>query len=72
MAKGYEERERRGWEARAWMVTYLLQPWGFKGQPSDLLRPVQDEAAFEKLAGITEPGDVFDAMVKKQSERKKG
>lgn len=71
MAKGYQERDRRAWEARAWMVAYLLQPWSKKPiTPADLLKPATDEVEFEKLAGITDPGEAFDTMVRKQEERK--
>lgn len=70
-AEGYRWRERRQLEGRAWMIAYLLKPWGFKGEPKDLLPPEPGDASqFEQLAGITDPGESFDAMVKKQAERK--
>lgn len=72
MCEGYRWRERREYEARAWELTHLLRAWGsFKGQPKDLLPPEPgSEAEFDKLAGVTDPGESFDAMVQRQAERK--
>lgn len=56
-AEGYRWRDEREWESWAYRTTVLLQPWGFKGKPKDLLPNAQhNDAAFEQLAGMTAPG----------------
>ena len=69
MAQGYRDREQRAMEARAWVVAHLLQPWGFKGQPKDLL-PSPNDAEFDRLLDPPDPAAEFDAMVEKQRQRK--
>lgn len=50
-AEGHRWRDERDWEAWAYRTAVLLQPWGFKGAPKDLLPKYapQSEAAFERL-----------------------
>lgn len=50
-AEGYRWRDEREWESWAYRTAILLQPWGFKGQPKDLLPkpPSTTDTAFERL-----------------------
>lgn len=54
-AEGYRWRDKREWDSWAYRTTILLQPWGFKGQPKELLPPPPGDsiAQFEKLAGFS-------------------
>lgn len=69
LSEGFQWRERRAWEARAWIVAYLLQPWsgGKTIQPADLLKPAS-ESEFEQVAGISDPSAAFDTFVQAQAE----
>lgn len=54
-ADGYQWRTTREREERAYWTALMLKPWGFTGEPKDLM-PVpaqQNEAAFERLAGMS-------------------
>lgn len=78
-AEGYRWRDDRVWEKTATLIAFLLQPWAGEGKtitPQQILDAINgkaDEAEFEKLAGVTNPDAVIDAMLARQAEnRKKG
>lgn len=58
-ADGYRWRDARDWEKRAVEIAFLLQPWSDKPiHPQQILDAIHgktDEAAFERLAGMTAP-----------------
>jgi hypothetical protein len=70
-ADGYRWRDERAWEKHAVLIAYLLRQWGSKLEPADILKSIHghsDAATFEQLAGMADPGESFDIMVKRQQD----